>query len=164
MPLQILRNALLVILLTMECFAHSGVLQQKELQDIELIQEKLDTQKQWIKYRYDQALAQCYEIFWMQRCQDKARVIYLQETKEVREQEIALYDRQRQLNEILKDEKDQQRLAEYQDPKKVSERAQNRANYQEKQRLRAVREAELEERRKDAGKRAQENRKISPLD
>jgi hypothetical protein len=164
MPPKVLRKALLFGLLTIGCSAHAGILQQKELQDIELIQEKLDTQKQWIKYRYDQALAQCYETFWMQRCQDKARVIYLKDTKELREQEIALNERQRQVNEILKDEKDQQRLAENQDPKNVSERAKNRANYQEKQRLRAEREAELEERRKDAGKRAQENRKTSPLD
>jgi len=46
----------------------------------------------------------------------------------------------------------------------VKERAENRANYEEKQRLRAQREAELEERRKDADKRAKENRKTSPLD
>jgi hypothetical protein len=157
-------HRLSVFLLTVSCALSAGILQEKELQNLELIEEKLSTQKQWIKYRYDQAKAQCYESFWMQRCQDKARVEFLRETKLVREQEIALNDRQRQVNEILKDEIDQQRSAENQDPKKVSERAQNRANYQEKQRLRAEREAELEERRKDASKRAQENRKTSPLD
>ena len=95
---------------------------------------------------------------------DQARVVYLKEKKIVRDQEIALHDRQRAVNEIIKDEKDQQRIAEYQDPSKVKERADNRANYEEKQRLRAEREAELEERRKDADKRAKENRKTSPLD
>jgi hypothetical protein len=95
---------------------------------------------------------------------DQARVVYLKEKKIVRDQEITLHDRQRVVNENIKDEKDQQRIAEYQDPKKVKERAENRANYEEKQRLRAQREAELEERRKDADKRAKENRKTSPLD
>ena len=46
----------------------------------------------------------------------------------------------------------------------MKERAENRANFEEKQRLRSEREVELEERRKDADKRAKENRKTSPLD
>ena len=65
---------------------------------------------------------------------------------------------------MQKDEKDQIRVAEYQDPKKVQERANNRAAYEEKQRLRAERAVELEERKKDAEKRSQENKQTSPLD
>jgi len=144
--------------------SYAGVAQEKELEQIDLIQNNLNTQYDWIQYRYDQAVSDCYGKFWMQRCMDQARVVFLKEKKIVRDQEIALHDRQRAVNEMIKDEKDQQRIAEYQDPKKVKERAENRANYEEKQRLRAEREAELEERRKDADKRAKENRKTSPLD
>lgn len=142
----------------------AGISQDKELKELDIIQSNLDTQKEWITYRHDQAVAACYRQFWMQRCMDKARVQFLKENKVVRDQEIALHDRQRYVNEVIKDEQDQQRLAEYQSPEKVKERAENRANFEEKQRLRAERIAELEERRKDADKRAQENRKTSPLD
>ncbi|BDW11184.1 hypothetical protein PSHI8_12660 [Polynucleobacter sp. SHI8] len=164
MPNHSLFFASFLLLLTLHSQVHAGVSQDKELQQIDLIQNNLNTQFEWIQYRYDQAVSECYGKFWMQRCMDKARIVFLKEKKIVRDQEIALHDRQRVVNEIIKDEKDQQRMAEYQDPQKVKERAENRANYEEKQRLRAEREAELEERRKDADKRAKENRKTSPLD
>jgi hypothetical protein len=164
MPKHSLFFASILLLLTLHSQLHAGVSQDKELQQIDLIQNNLNTQFEWIQYRYDQAVSDCYGKFWMQRCMDKARIVFLKEKKIVRDQEIALHDRQRVVNEIIKDEKDQQRMAEYQDPQKVKERAENRANYEEKQRLRAEREAELEERRKDADKRAKENRKTSPLD
>jgi hypothetical protein len=145
-------------------YASANQAREQELQELEKVQSNLDTQRAWVKYRYDKSLAECYALFWMQKCSDKARVIYLKESKVIRDQEIALHNRQRELNEYLKDEKDQARYADYADPEKVKERAQNRANFEEKQRLRAQREAELEERKKDAEKRAQENRKTSPLD
>jgi hypothetical protein len=145
-------------------YASANQAQEQELQELEKVQSNLDTQKEWVKYRYDKSLAECYAYFWMQKCSDKARVIYLKESQAIRDQEIALHNRQRELNEYLKDEKDQARYADYADPEKVKERAQNRANFEEKQRLRAQREADLEERKKDAEKRAQENRKTSPLD
>lgn len=75
-----------------------------------------------------------------------------------------MHNRQREVNEFIKDEKDQLRFADYADPQKVKQRAENRANFEEKQRLRSEREAELEQRRKDAEKRAKENRNTSPLD
>jgi hypothetical protein len=156
--------ASILLLLALQPQVYAGVAQEKELEQIDLIQINLNTQYDWIQYRYDQTVSECYGKFWMQRCMDKARVVFLKEKKIVRDQEIALHDRQRVVNETIKDEKDQQRIAEYQDPKKIKERAENRANYEEKQRLRAEREAELEERRKDADKRAKENRKTSPLD
>ena len=164
MPNHSLFLASILLLLALQPQSYAGIAQEKELEQIDLIQNNLNTQYEWIQYRYDQAISDCYGKFWMQRCMDQARVVYLKEKKIVRDQEIALHDRQRAVNEIIKDEKDQQRIAEYQDPSKVKERADNRANYEEKQRLRAEREAELEERRKDADKRAKENRKTSPLD
>jgi len=164
MPNRSFSFASILMALALQLQVFAGVAQDKELQQIDLIQNNLNTQFEWIKYRYDQTVSECYGKFWMQSCMDKARVVFLKEKKIVRDQEIALHDRQRVVNEMIKDEKDQQRIAEYQDPKKVKERAENRANYEEKQRLRAEREAELEERRKDADKRAKENRKISPLD
>jgi hypothetical protein len=164
MPKRFLFSAIILLTLALQPQAYAGVAQEKELEQIDFIQNNLNTQYEWIQYRYDQALSECHSKFWMQRCIDQARVVFLKEKKIVRDQEIALHDRQRVVNETIKDEKDQQRIAEYQDPKKVKERAENRANYEEKQRLRAEREAELEERRKDADKRAKENRKTSPLD
>jgi hypothetical protein len=136
----------------------------EELNKLDEIQSKLDIQRQWVNYRYEKALADCYSFFWMQRCSDKARLVFLNEIKQIRDQEIALHNRQREVNEFIKDEKDQQRFADYADPQKVKERAENRANFEEKQRLRSEREAELEQRRKDAEKRAKENRNTSPLD
>jgi hypothetical protein len=164
MPNRSLFFASILLILALQTQAFAGIAQDKELQQIDLIQNNLNTQYEWIQYRHDQSVSECYGKFWMQRCLDKARVVFLKEKKVVRDQEIALHDRQRVVNEMIKDEKDQQRIAEYQDPQKVKERAENRANFEEKQRLRAEREAELEERRKDADKRAKENRKTSPLD
>jgi len=150
-------------------FGNSTITSANQFHDEELIkldeiQSKLDTQRQWINYRYEKALADCYSFFWVQRCSDKARIVFLNETKQIRDQEVALHNRQREVNELIKDEKDQQRFADYADPQKVKERAENRASFEEKQRLRSEREAELEQRRKDADKRAKENRNTSPLD
>ena len=142
----------------------AGQVQEKELVVLEEVQSQLNLQKEWTQYRYDSNVKECYLLFWVQRCMDKARGQLLKELKVIRDQEIALHDRQRLVNEAIKDEKDQLRIAEYQDPKKVQERANNRATYEEKQRLRAERAEELEERRKDAAKRAKENRQTSPLD
>jgi hypothetical protein len=164
MPNRSLFFASILMILVTHSQTFAGVAQDKELKEMDLIQNNLNTQSEWVQYRYDQAVSDCYSKFWMQRCLDKARLEFLKEKKIVRDQEIALHARQRVVNEVIKDEKDQQRIAEYQDPKKVKERADNRANYEEKQRLRAEREAELEDRRKDADKRAKENRKTSPLD
>lgn len=144
--------------------ASVGIDHQAELQQLEKIQADLNTQKQWLTYRYEAANNQCYGRFWMQNCMDRARVEYLQATKVVRDQEVALLERQRAVNEIIKDEKDQQRFAQYLEPEKVLERAQNRANYEQKQRQRIERQEQLEERRKDAQQRAADNRKTSPLD
>jgi hypothetical protein len=82
----------------------AGITQDKELKELDIIQSNLDTQKEWITYRHDQAVAICYHQFWMQRCMDKARVQFLKESKVVRDQEIALHDRQRYVNEVIKDE------------------------------------------------------------
>jgi hypothetical protein len=144
--------------------AYAGQVQERELKVLDEVQTQLDLQRQWIQYRYDISVKSCYTLFWVQRCLDKAYVQYVKENKAVRDQELELHDRKRLVNELQKDEKDQLRIAEYQDPKKVQERANNRAAYEEKQRLRTERAAELEERKKDAGKRSQENRQTSPLD
>ena len=142
----------------------AGQIQEQELKVLDDVQIQLDIQREWIQYRYDSSVKSCYSLFWVQRCIDKARVQYVKENKIVRDQELELHDRKRVVNELQKDEKDQLRIAEYQDPKKIQERANNRATYEEKQRLRAERAAELEERKKDVGKRSQENRQTSPLD
>jgi hypothetical protein len=164
MPISSLIPGIFLMLSIVTSFTVAGPLEDKELKELGEIQEKLDTQRDWIKYRYDQKVIDCYSYFFMQRCMDRARSDYLKDSKPIRDQEIALHDRKRVVNEAIKDEKDQLRIAEYKDPKKAKERAENRAAYEEKQRLREERIHELEERRKDAPARADENRKSSPLD
>jgi hypothetical protein len=99
----------------------------------------------------------------VERCLDRVRQTYLKEIKVVRVQELAMHDRRREVNEMIKTEKDTLRIAERQDPKNIQERADNRKAFEEKQILRAKRIEELEERRKDSAKRAQQNRSASPL-
>ena len=83
--------------------------------------------------------------------------------REIRGQEIPMHERQRKLNEILKDERDIARLAEKLDPKNAEERAKNRRVYDQKQEDREQRIRDLEDRRKDAQKRATGNRQASPF-
>jgi hypothetical protein len=145
-----------------QSFAQSGY--EIELEQLDSVQTNLDTQRQWSKYRYDLALNSCYKLFFMQRCIDKARVIYLNERKAIRDQETALHAHQLSVHELMKNDRDQLRIAEYNDPQKAKERAANRAAFEEKQRLREERIRDLEQRRKDAPERAQENHKSTPLD
>jgi hypothetical protein len=158
------QGLILTLSLLFSVVVYAGSAQNLELKELSQVQNNLDVQKEWIKYRYDESVSNCYSHFWMQRCMNNARTQYLKETKEVRDQEIPLHDRQRQVNETIKDERDQLRISEYKDPKKTKERAENRSAFEEKQRLRQERIQELEERRKDAPARADENRKSSPLD
>lgn len=142
---------------------YASLTAEQELKQLEVVQEKMDLQKQWVKYRYDSSVQVCYQLFFVDRCLTKARDIYLKESKAIRIPELEMHDRQRVLNESIKTERDKLRVAEREDPKNVQKRAENRAAFDEKQRLKAEREAELEERRKDADARASENKNTSPF-
>jgi Na+-transporting NADH:ubiquinone oxidoreductase subunit NqrC len=141
----------------------AGQVHDQELAELEVVQDNLDLQKEWVQYRNDTQVRHCYQLFFVERCLDRVRQTYLKEIKVVRVQELAMHDRRREVNEMIKTEKDTLRIAERQDPKNIQERADNRKAFEEKQILRAKRIEELEERRKDSAKRAQQNRSASPL-
>jgi hypothetical protein len=164
MSLRFFFPIFLIVLGIYTSMVYAGQVQERELKELDEVQTRLDLQREWIQYRYDASVKSCYALFWVQRCLDKARAQSIKDRKVVRDQELDLHDRKRLVNELQKDEKDQIRVAEYQDPKKVQERANNRAAYEEKQRLRAERAVELEERKKDAEKRSQENKQTLHLD
>lgn len=137
--------------------------QIQELKQIEEIQEKLDLQKQWAKYRLDKSNVDCYKKFFTSACLKDNRAVYNQELRVIREQELPMHDRQRELKEALKTERDKEREAERNDPSKAKERDDNRRAFEEKQEKRVQRARDLEERRKDADKRSKENRNSSPF-
>ena len=136
---------------------------ENELVTLEQTQERLDLQLDWATYRYDLAVQICQDYFFVTPCVSKAKKQFLLEEKEIIQQENLLHARQRDVKKALKDLAETQREEERADPKKVAERANNRATYQEKQRLRVEREAELKERVKDNAKRSQQNRNTSPF-
>jgi hypothetical protein len=71
---------------------------------------------------------------------------------------------QRKLRESLKNQEDIKRATERASAEKAAERAANQREYEAKQKAAAERAADLEQRRKDAPKRAQENKAGTQLD
>ena len=137
--------------------------QVEELKQIDEAQEKINLKKEWIQYRYELASHDCYAKFFTVSCLKDARNNYRAELLPVRQEELAMHEHQRELKEALKNERDLERQAESADPNKAKERANNRKAFDEKQQKRADRAAELEERRKDAAKRSEENHNASPF-
>jgi hypothetical protein len=144
-------------------FAKANPSLDNELLQLDQIQEQLDLKRDWLKFRFDSDVQACKDLFFTTSCTTKAKKQLQREEKDLFEQENLLHTRQRDIKKALKDEEEQQRVAERADPKQVQIRANNRASFEEKQREKALREAEVEERRKDAAKRAQENRNTSPF-
>ena len=134
-----------------------------ELKELDVVQEKLNLQKDWANYRFEKSKSDCYSKFFTNRCLRDAKEVHDQELKKIRSQEVPMHDRQRALKESLKNQRDRDRLADRADPKRVQEREKNRRAYEQKQTDRAQREKDLEERRNDAQKRSQENRSASPF-
>lgn len=136
---------------------------EAELKKIDEIQSQLNIKKDWAKYRYEETSAACYKKFFTDSCLKDARAAYRRETLDIRTQELPMHDRQRELKEALKNERDQKRRLESQDPQKAAQRADNKKAFEEKQEKMIERTLDLEDRRKDAAKRAQENRQTSPF-
>jgi hypothetical protein len=141
----------------------AGSAEIAELAEIEKIQGKLNLQKDWAKYRLEKKQHDCYDKFFTTRCLDKARLEHRQEIKEIRAQEIPMRERERVLKSIIKDEQDAQRIKERNDPAKAKQRADNVKDYEQKQLDQTKREEDLLKKRADSEKRAQENKKGSPL-
>ncbi len=138
--------------------------EEAELEQLDKIEQELEVQREWAKYRWGKAQAECYQKYWVNYCIGGARSQYRKEIDPITQQEIALHEVQRKLRKSLKDQEDIKRAAERASPVKAAERADNQREFEEKQKAAAVRAADLERRRQDAPKRAQENKAGMQLD
>ena len=132
--------------------------QEAQLEKLDMIEAELTLQREWADYRWKKAAPECYQTYFVNRCLSQARAQYRKEIDPIRAQEVELNTAQRELRKLLKDERDAKRIADKSDPAKVAERAQNKRAFEQKQEDAAKRAADLEERRKDAPRRAQENK------
>jgi len=138
--------------------------EEAELEQLDKIEQELELQREWAKYRWGKASSECYQKYWVNSCISSARTQYRKEIDPITDQEIALHEVQRKLRKSLKDQDDIKRAAERASPEKAAERADNQREFEEKQKAAAQRAADLEQRRKDAPKRAQENKAGTQLD
>ena len=138
--------------------------EEAELEQLDKIEQELELQREWAKYRWGKTSAECYQNYWVNYCLGSARTQYRKEIDPITQQEVALHEVQRKLRKNLKDQEDIKRAAERASPEKAAERADNQREFTEKQQDAAQRAADLEQRRKDAPKRAQENKAGTQLD
>ena len=138
--------------------------EEAELEQLIKIEEELELQREWVEFRWKRDSSLCYQEFWVNYCLGDVRAQYRKELDPIRAQEVAVRDAQRKLRESLKNQDDIKRAADRAAPEKAAERAANQREYEEKQKAAAARAADLEQRRKDAPKRAQENRAGTQLD
>ena len=133
--------AALSLIFAILCCANSvwaNTPEEDELAELNKIETQLSLQRQWIDYRWKKASAACYKNFFVTFCLNGTRADYREEIDPVRAQEIALHENQRIVRDKIKDANDAKRAAE--------------------------RAADLEKRRKDAPRRAQENKAGTQLD
>mgnify|MGYP000001608799 FL=1 len=138
--------------------------EEAELERLNKIERELELQRDWAKYRWGKAQTDCYQNYWVNHCLRNARAQYRKEIDPISEQERALHEVQRNLRKSIKDQEDQKRAAERASSEKAAERVDNQRDFEEKQKASAARAADLEQRRKDAPKRAQENKAGTQLD
>lgn len=135
-----------------------------ELERLNQIEAELTLQREWADYRWKKTNSECYAKFFVNSCLEDARAKYRREIDPIRSQEVLLNENQRIFKDRIKTQRDAQRAAERADPKRSQERADNEKAFQQKQKEAAARTADLEERRKDAPRRAQENKSGVKLD
>jgi len=135
-----------------------------ELERLNQIEAELSLQREWAEYRWNKTNSECYAKFFVNSCLADARAKYRREIDPIRSQEVLLNENQRIFKDRIKTQRDAQRAAERADPKRSQERADNEKAFQQKQKEAAARAADLEERRKDAPRRAQENKSVVKLD
>jgi hypothetical protein len=164
----VIRSKIFLGIFLLVCSLSSLVLatpaEEAELEQLDKIEQELELQREWAKYRWGKASSECYQKYWVNSCISSARTQYRKEIDPITEQEIALHEVQRKLRKSLKDQDDIKRAAERASPEKAAERADNQREFEEKQKAAAQRAADLERRRKDAPKRAQENKAGTQLD
>ena len=135
-----------------------------ELERLNQIEAELTLQREWADYRWKKTNSECYAKFFVNSCLEDARAKYRREIDPIRSQEVLLNENQRIFKDQIKTQREAQRAAERADPKRSQERADNEKAFQQKQKEAAARAADLEERRKDAPRRAQENKSGVKLD
>ena len=135
-----------------------------ELERLNQIEAELTLQREWADYRWKKTNSECYAKFFVNSCLEDARAKYRREIDPIRSQEVLLNENQRIFKDRIKTQRDAQRAAERADPTRSQERADNEKAFQQKQKEAAARAADLEERRKDAPRRAQENKSGVKLD
>lgn len=138
--------------------------EEAELEQLDRIEAELEVQREWAKYRWEKANAECYKKYLVNRCLGESRAEYRKEIDPIRTQEVELHEVQRKLRASLKDQRDAKKIADRASAEKAAERAANQKEFEEKQKASAARAADLEQRRKDAPKRAQENKAGTQLD
>ncbi len=143
---------------------HASTSDELELEKLNQIEAQLTLQREWAEYRWKKTSAECYDKFFVNSCLSDARAQYRREIDPIRAQEVLLNENQRIIKERIKTERDARRAAERADPKRAQERVENEKAFLQKQKDAAARAADLEERRKDAPKRAQENKSGVKLD
>ena len=137
--------------------------EEAQLQQLDKIERDLELQRDWAKYRWDKTNSECYQKYWVNDCLKDSRANYRKEIDPIRTQEVALHEVQRNLRASIKDQRDATKIAERSSTEKAAERIANQNEFEEKQKASAARAADLEQRRKDAPKRAQENKAGSQL-
>ena len=138
--------------------------EEAQLEQLDKIEQELELQREWAKYRWEKTNSECYQKYWVNDCLRNSRAQYRKEIDPIRAQEVELHVVQRQLRASIKDQRDAKKIAERTSPEKAAERADNQKEFEEKQKAAAARAADLEQRRKDAPKRAQENKAGTQLD
>ncbi len=138
--------------------------EEAQLEQLDQIERDLELQRDWAKYRWEKTSSECYQKYWVNRCLSESRAQYRKEIDPIRAQEVELHEVQRKLRASIKDQRDAQKIAERASAEKAAERSANQKEFEEKQKAAAARAADLEQRRKDAPKRAQENKAGTQLD
>ena len=138
--------------------------EEAQLEQLDKIEQELELQREWAKYRWDKTNSECYQKYWVNSCLRDSRAEYRKEIDPIRAQEVELHVVQRKLRASIKDQRDAAKIAERASAEKAAERAANQKEFEEKQKAAAARAADLEQRRKDAPKRAEENKAGTQLD
>jgi hypothetical protein len=125
------------------CFSTSGLAtpaEEAELEQLNKIEQELELQREWAKYRWGKAQSECHQKYWVNYCISSARTQYRKEIDPITQQEIALHEEQRKLRKSLKDQEDIRRAAERASPVKAAERVDNQREFEEKQKAAAAQE------------------------
>ena len=138
--------------------------EEAQLEQLDRIESELELQRDWAKYRWEKKNTECYQRYWVNSCLKDSRAEYRKEIDPIRVQEVELHEVQRKLRASIKDQRDAAKIAERASAEKAAERAANQKEFEEKQKAAAARAADVEQRRKDAPKRAQENKAGTQLD